>query len=37
MSVLLVLAILVMAATAAVIVSFTYAFGMFLEGHSGTG
>lgn len=34
MSAVLVLAILVMAATAAVIVSFTYALGMYLEGHS---
>jgi 1,2-diacylglycerol 3-beta-glucosyltransferase len=34
-SVVLVLVVLVMAATAAVIGSFTYALGMYLEGHSG--
>ena len=31
----LILAILVLAATAAVILSFTYALGMYMEGHSG--
>ena len=36
MSVGLILVILVLAATAAVIVSFTYALGMYMEGHSGT-
>jgi 1,2-diacylglycerol 3-beta-glucosyltransferase len=35
MSVVLILAILAVAATSAVIVSFTYALGMYLEGHSG--